>query len=422
MRPVGPAHINGMNLPHLLILGWYRPGTGFTRVLEALAARLSQGFRITWFGVGYRGDPVSLSHNLLLQPTNLRGGDLVGAYAVRARWDELQPDAVLALNDLWYLKHYSEQLGPIRGSVPMLGYLPLDGRIGRADAVDGLEGFTSLTTYTHSAARDLEQALRASGSALRVAVSGHGVDLESFAPAPDIVAADYAVDARMLLAQRYFELAGPAFVVLNASRPDPRKRIDLTLAGFAEFARDKPANVRLCLHQAIAGHSFVEPLREQARALGIHERILWSPHSPGPLEDGCLNQLYNACAVGINTALGEGFGLVSFEHAATAAVQLVPDLPSLRELWQDGAILLGPVSDVPFLSSPLIMGEVPIGAIAPALERVYADNAEYRRRALGALQRARSPVFSWDVVAEEFADLLRQSMRRGRVEHACKEC
>ena len=101
--------------------------TGFTRVLEALAGRLSHQFRITWFGVGYQGNPRWLSELVSVQPTNLRGGDLVGAYEVRSRWRELQPDAVLALNDLWYLKHYSEQLGPIRGQVPMLGYLPLDG-------------------------------------------------------------------------------------------------------------------------------------------------------------------------------------------------------------------------------------------------------------------------------------------------------
>ena len=32
-----------------------------------------------------------------------------------------------------------------------------------------------------------------------------------------------------------------------------RKRIDLTVEGFAKFAAGKPANVRLCLHHAIAG-------------------------------------------------------------------------------------------------------------------------------------------------------------------------
>ena len=43
--------------------------------------------------------------------------------------------------------------------------------------------------------------------------------------------------------------------MLNASRPDKRKRVDLTVAGFAEFAADKPPNVRLCLHHAIMGRA-----------------------------------------------------------------------------------------------------------------------------------------------------------------------
>lgn len=247
-------------LPHLLLLGWYRPGTGFTRVLEALALRLSHQFRITWCGVGYQGLPVSLAKNILLEPTKLRGGDLVGAYGVRSRWRELAPDAVLALNDLWYLKHYSEQLGPIRGRVPMLGHLPLDGRVGHPDAVQGLDDFTSPTTYTQAAAKDLAGALRACGSAMPVEVAGHGVDLKRFAPAPEIVAADYAVGARMLLAQRYFELPEPAFVVLNASRPDPRKRIDLTSAGFAKLPEASPRTfccvcIRRSLPRATSSHS-----------------------------------------------------------------------------------------------------------------------------------------------------------------------
>src|SRR5262249_62046781 len=36
-----------------------------------------------------------------------------------------------------------------------------------------------------------------------------------------------------------------SFVVLNASRPDKRKRVDLTVRGFARFAAGKPAHVRL---------------------------------------------------------------------------------------------------------------------------------------------------------------------------------
>ena len=52
--------------------------------------------------------------------------------------------------------------------------------------------------------------------------------------------------------------------------------------------------------------------------------------TPGALSDADLNRLYNACAIGLNTSAGEGFGLVSFEHAATGAPQVVPDHDALR--------------------------------------------------------------------------------------------
>jgi D-inositol-3-phosphate glycosyltransferase len=385
--------------PHLLLFGWYREGTGFTRVLRAVLPHLARHYRITWFGVGYHAEPRSLASDVLLRPTNLRGGDMVGAYAARLSWGELAADAVLALNDVWYLEHYSRELAQVLGPVPMLGYLPLDGDISDPRLVEGLVGFHSLYTYTEHAAEQLRSALRAGGTATPVAVAGHGVDLEAFGPAPQVRAAGFDPRARMELARQLFGLSEPGWVVLNASRPDPRKRIDLTIEGFARFARGLPPSVRLCLHQAIAYPQFVEPLRRQADALGIAERIVWWPPAAGPLDDGALCALYNACAAGINTSLGEGFGLVSFEHAATGAPQLVPDHPALRELWGDSALRLGPVRRLITPHSPLVMGEVEPAQVAAALERLYRDETAYQAFARAAHRRSQAHDLRWDAPA-----------------------
>ena len=48
-----------------------------------------------------------------------------------------------------------------------------------------------------------------------------------------------------------------------------------------------------------------------------------------------LNLVYNACDVGVNTCIGEGWGLVNFEHAATATAQVVPDHTSLKEIFSE---------------------------------------------------------------------------------------
>jgi len=389
--------------PHLLLFGWYRPGTGFTRVLEALVPHLAKDFRITWMGVGYRGQARDWAPHVRLEPTNLEGGDLVGAYGARLRWNELRPDRIFALNDLWYLEHYSRELAPLPVAVPMTGYLPLDGWLDAPDRVRGLVGFDRLLTYTRTAADNLREVLESAGNPTPVDCLGHGVDTGRFRPLVDVEAADPG--PRMALAQAVFGLGEPTFVVLNAARPDPRKRIDLTLEAFARFARGRPPNVRLCLHQAWAHPEQVEPLRALASSLGIQRRILWHPPEPGPIDDAALNRLYNACAVGINTAAGEGFGLVSFEHAATGAPQIVPDQPALRELWGDSA-LRPEARPVRTSFSPLQMVEISVDCAAAALGELHDSPAVYRRMARAARNRAAAPALAWSRVGAALRRML----------------
>ncbi len=105
-----------------------------------------------------------------------------------------------------------------------------------------------------------------------------------------------------------------AFIVLNANRNMPRKRIDLTIQGFAEFARDKPANVKLYLHMATQDTGW--NVIALARRHGIYDRLIMTraDNVAPDFSDEQLNLLYNACDVGITTTTGEGWGMVTFEH------------------------------------------------------------------------------------------------------------
>ena len=42
-----------------------------------------------------------------------------------------------------------------------------------------------------------------------------------------------------------------SFIVFNGNRNQPRKRIDITMKGFARFANGKPNNVKLYLHMGV---------------------------------------------------------------------------------------------------------------------------------------------------------------------------
>jgi glycosyltransferase involved in cell wall biosynthesis len=65
--------------------------------------------------------------------------------------------------------------------------------------------------------------------------------------------------------------------------------------------------------------------------------ILTSPHFS---VDNCLtieqlNKVYNAADIGLNTCIGEGWGLVNSEHGSVGVAQVVPDHTSLAEIFDE---------------------------------------------------------------------------------------
>jgi glycosyltransferase involved in cell wall biosynthesis len=104
--------------------------------------------------------------------------------------------------------------------------------------------------------------------------------------------------------------------------------------------------------------------------------------------------------------MGEGWGLVTIEHGATGAPQIVPDHTACAELWGEGrGELIPPARSYVPEFSVLEMGEVSPDGVARALESLYRNPA--RRQALGAaaVAFARNPAHSWDVITRQFDDL-----------------
>jgi glycosyltransferase involved in cell wall biosynthesis len=201
-----------------------------------------------------------------------------------------------------------------------------------------------------------------------------------------------------------------SFIVLNANRNMPRKRIDLTMEGFALFAKDKPANVKLYLHLATEDTGWNVLLL--AKRYQIYDRLIMSraDNVRPSFSDEQLNLLYNACDVGITTTTGEGWGMVAFEHGATRAAQIMPRHTSLAELWQEAAEFIEPVYKLTYpgnLTEGLI---VTPEAVAAALHRVY-EAREYRA-ALdnAAFRNATRAELRWDKIAARWKRLLLETL------------
>jgi D-inositol-3-phosphate glycosyltransferase len=401
----------------IITIGFNVYGTGLTRVMHDIMRRLADRHEIHYLGIGYSGEPV-VDRGLTMHPTNLKGGDVFAAFQAKRMIEEIDPAIVFILHDIWMFEHYLKILGPYRDRLRIVGYIPLDGKIINEENAASLENADRVVVYTEFAQKEFEGAferLRQSGGGEFPAVDviPHGVDLSRFRPFPHLKQASFASPARTGAKREVFpDLPDPenSFIVLNASRPDKRKRVDLTIAGFARFAAGKPANVHLCLHHAIMGEQegYIRSLIAQP---GLEGRVSLNPLAGGVVDESALNLLYNACDVGINTSMGEGWGLVSFEHGAAGAAQIVPDHSACAELWRGRGELIEPARRIIPEFSVLEMGEVSAEGVAAALDNLYRDPQRRQQLAQAAHQAALNPDYAWDAIAERFDDLFAELTR-----------
>ena len=398
----------------LIAIGFNVAGTGLTRVMSSVMHRLADRHEIHFLGIGYSGEIVR-DRGLTIHPTNPKGGDVFAAFQAKRLIEEIRPALILVMHDIWMFDYYLRLLGPYRDRLKIVACIPLDGRIANEEDAAPLEQAHRIVAYTHFARAEFEGAFRrlrekhANRDFPALDVIPHGVDRDRFHPHTELEQASFASRGRAQAKRRVFgDLpdADESFVVLNASRPDKRKRVDLTVRGFAMFAAGKPANVRLCLHHAVMGDAAERELGPVIRECGLGERLSVNPLGSQIVGDDELNLLYNACDVGINTAMGEGWGLVSFEHGAAGAAQIVPDHTACAELWRGCAELVPPARSYVPEFSPLEMGEVSPEGVAQALEALYRDPGRRQELARAAVSVAQNPAYSWDVVTRQFDELV----------------
>jgi glycosyltransferase involved in cell wall biosynthesis len=409
------AHPSGHSRPRvkLIAIGFNTYGTGLTRVMHSIMRRLADRHEIHYLGIGYSGEIIH-DRGLTIYPTNPKGGDVFAAFQAERLIEEIDPALVFILHDIWLFDHYLRILGPFRDRLKIVAYIPLDGNIKNEEDAAPLERADRVVVYTDFARREFEGAFdrlrlkRGEGEFPKVDVIPHGVELEHFHPLPELLEASFASAGRTDAKRKVFgdfQNLDESFIVLNPSRPDKRKRIDLTIAGFARFAANKPANVRLCLHHAIMGEPEKEQTASLIRQFNLEDRIHLNPLGGGVASDRELNLLYNACDVGINTSMGEGWGMVSLEHGAAGAAQVVPAHTACFELWNGRAELIQPAKYYIPEFTVLEMGEVSAEGVAQALDNLY-DNPQRRQQlARAAFTAAQNPRLAWDAITKQFDDL-----------------
>lgn len=144
-------------------------------------------------------------------------------------------------------------------------------------------------------------------------------------------------------ARRALGLPPSTFLVLNTNRNSYRKALDVTIGAFLTFfARagrpDDAALVLNCRTDIAEGYDLLLVIRMWCQRLGLEyddvstRRILLMR---GLLPETAVVDMYVACDVGINTCIGEGFGLCNMEHACFGAPQVVSAVGGLKDVFRD---------------------------------------------------------------------------------------
>ena len=389
--------------PKVLWCGDIVAMTGFARVTENVISRLDDNFEIVVLGNNWWGDPTPLQERYKMYPSSNRfQTEPFGVERIRQVVEKEQPDIVFTINDMWIINNQYNQIKNLHQEkkFKFVGYAPMDSYNWLGCLSETANEWDGIVSYTEFGALEFVKG----GITKPIAVVPHGVTPGQFYPRDK-------AEARKELG-----LSNDHFIVFNGNRNQFRKRIDLTISAFARFAKDKP-DAMLYLHMGLKDQGWdamaIFAREMQKNGLDPNNRIIMTANSPTPpnVEVEMLNNIYNACDIGVNTCKGEGWGLVNFEHAACRVAQVVPNHTSCKEIF-DG---YGKLIDCNHIDVDTNYGrEMPCPSedhLVEILNELYENREELDRVAEACYQRATDVQFAWETVASQFGGIFEDVLK-----------
>ena len=381
---------------------WYGDAcsnTGFGRVTHSILDHLCKEHEVHVLGINYNGDPHP--HPYKIYPAaNVNCGDRFGLPRVPEIIEKVSPDVIICLNDIWVVNQFWEraQFLKERHNFKFIAYFPIDSERYYPDMLANIPYWDMAITFTVPCAhRILSHGIQPS----KLGVLPHGVDNTRFYPMDKYEA------------RRQLRIPEDKFIVLNANRNQPRKRIDLTIKAFAQFAVDNP-NAMLYLHMGTKDMGWdvmalfqqemrVRNLDDNKRLILTSQNINYTNAPP----DELLNVIYNACDVGLNTADGEGWGLVSFEHASCRKPQIVPNHTACRDIWEGAGALADISTWIIDKDLGVERGLVSTDNIVQLLDELQSDAAIYEDVADACYKVTQRPEYRWESIAAGFSQAVK---------------
>lgn len=382
--------------------------TGFARVAHSIIDNLPEKYEIHHLGINYFGDPHPYKNNIY--PASL-GGDVYGIGRLMPLISATKPDFIFMINDPWIISMYLQELEKLKLKAlpPIIVYFPVDAIEHSPSFYSRFNLVNKICVYTQFGKKVILSVNSPDVTEDKIHVIPHGISTKTFYPINSTFA------KQTLYPKDKTEEFLNSFIVFNGNRNQPRKRMDITMWAFREFQRNKP-DVKLYLHMGVLDLGV--NVAELAMRYGFDSKLVLSTmeNRIPTVSDEKLNIIYNATDVGINTSIGEGWGLVNWEHAATGKPQIVPNHSALTEIWEGSAKLI-PIIMPQMIERVNTVGMVPdLRALISILEWAYHDWKYEDGKELKALgqkgyELTQQEKFTWQSVTKEFDKAIQEMLK-----------
>jgi glycosyltransferase involved in cell wall biosynthesis len=219
------------------------------------------------------------------------------------------------------------------------------------------------------------------------------------------------------IARKKFNISEGDFVILNTNRNCYRKAQDITISAFLQFLKKNNLNENIkmfinCKLDTKEGYDILLLIKTECKKLNIsYEDVIYKyilcPIRANELQDEDMNIIYNSCDVGINTCIGEGFGLCNMEQAGLDIPQIVTYTGGLRDIFGtiEEAKTIKPVVSIHI---PKLLddhgGYVDICKVEDFVDALqyYYEDSERREKEGANIGKIIREKYDWNIILSEF--------------------
>lgn len=388
--------------------------TGFAHCTREVCRELysSGRWEIHILALSYFGDPHNLSYTLYPCQNPLEYSfDNMGKDRLPALIESIKPDIVVLIQDPWNIPGYFSQLDKYSkskesqgyGSLalpPIVGWLAVDAKNQKGYECNRL---SHVITWTQFAIDELV----AGGYTGESSIVPLGVDT-------DIFNRKNRAESRKMVCPD--ELPEDAYIVGVVGRNQPRKRLDLTIAYFAEWIRRyNISNAYLYIHTAPTGERAcdIHALCDyHLKRHGIENRVILHEPSIGVGADvELMPYFYSAFDVLFSTSQAEGWYLPGIEAMACECSVICSDWAALGSQggWTRDAVLRVPCTSTS-LTAPLNAHPYTIGGVMDRESAVSALHKLYTfadmRKHLSDKGLLLAKELTWQRTGEQFREVI----------------